>query len=321
MYSLGIEGTAHTVSVGIVDENCNVYANKSANYFPKEGIHPRKAVEHHADAIPELITKALKEAKLTIKDIDVISYSKGPGIQPCLRLTATIARTLAINHKKPIVGVNHCLAHVEIGKKKTGAIDPIILYVSGGNTQIIGFSQNRYRVFGETIDIAIGNSIDKFARSCDLGFPGGPIVEKLAKKGKFLELPYKVKGMDFSFSGIAVDLERRHKKGANINDLCYSFQETAFAMLTEAVERALAHTEKKEVLLTGGVAQNKRLQEMLEIMAKERGCKYFAVPKEYAGDNGAMIAWTGMIKHKNKKHDTLKDTKIIRDWRIDEVVL
>ena len=321
MYSLGIEGTAHTVSVGIVDENCTVLANKSANYFPKEGIHPRKAVEHHAEAIPELITNALKEANLTIKDIDVISFSKGPGIQPCLRLTATIARTLAINHKKPIVGVNHCLAHVEIGKKKTGAIDPIILYVSGGNTQIIGFSEKKYRVFGETIDIAIGNSIDKFARSCDLGFPGGPIVEKLAKKGNFVELPYKVKGMDFSFSGIAVELERRHKNGVNINDLCYSFQETAFAMLTEAVERALAHTEKKEVLLTGGVAQNKRLQQMLEIMAKERGCKYFAVPNKYAGDNGAMIAWAGMIKHKNKQHDDPKNTKIIRDWRIDEVVL
>ncbi|NOR84718.1 bifunctional N(6)-L-threonylcarbamoyladenine synthase/serine/threonine protein kinase [archaeon] len=321
MYSLGIEGTAHTVSVGIVDENCNVLANQSANYFPKEGIHPRKAVEHHAEAIPKLITTALKEAKLTIKDIDVISFSKGPGIQPCLRLTATIARTIAINHKKPIIGVNHCIAHVEIGKKKTGAKDPIILYVSGGNTQVIGFAQNRYRVFGETIDIAIGNSIDKFARFCDLGFPGGPIVEKLAKKGKFQELPYKVKGMDFSFSGIAVELERRYKKGANINDLCYSFQETVFAMLTESVERALAHTEKTEVLLTGGVAQNKRLQQMLKIMAKERGCKYFAVPKEYAGDNGAMIAWAGMIKHKNKKHDQLKDTKIIRDWRIDEVIL
>ena len=321
MYSLGIEGTAHTVSVGIVDENCKVLTNKSANYFPKEGIHPRKAVEHHADVLPELITTALKEAKLTIKNISIISFSKGPGIQPCLKLTATVARTLAINNNKPIIGVNHCLSHVEIGKKKTGAIDPIILYVSGGNTQVIGFAQNKYRVFGETLDIAIGNAIDKFARCCDLGFPGGPIVEKLAKKGHYTELPYSIKGMDFSFSGMTVEIERRYKNGININDLCYSFQETAFSMLTESVERALAHTEKKEVLLTGGVAQNKRLQKMLEIMCNERGCKFHAVPKEYAGDNGAMIAWTGLIQYKKSKKTDIKDTKIIRDWRIDRVVL
>ncbi len=319
MYSLGIEGTAHTVGVGIVDEKCRVLSNVSASYFPKEGIHPRKAVEHHADAVPELIKKALKEAKISIKDINVISFSKGPGLQPCLKLTATIARALALKHKIPIVGVNHCLAHVEIGKIKTGAQDPIILYVSGGNTQVIGFAEGKYRVFGETLDIAIGNAVDKFARACDLGFPGGPIVEKLAKKGKYIELPYRVKGMDFSFAGITTELERRHKKGIKVEDLCYSFQETAFAMLTEAVERALAHTEKKEVLLTGGVAQNKRLQEMLEIMAKARGAKYFVVPKEYAGDNGAMIAWTGLLAYKKGRTDNPKDTSIIREWRIDDV--
>ncbi|MFH1126658.1 MAG: KEOPS complex N(6)-L-threonylcarbamoyladenine synthase Kae1, partial [archaeon] len=283
MLSLGIEGTAHTLGIGIVDEKGNILASKKSSFFPPLGIHPREAAEHHAEMAPKLLKDALKSAKINIKDLDMISFSQGPGLPPCLRITATFARTLSLKLKKPLVGVNHCISHIDIAKLLTDAIDPIVLYVSGGNSQVIGFTCGKYRVFGETLDIAIGNAIDKFARDCDLGFPGGPVIEKLAKDGKYIELPYTVKGMDFSYSGLVTDVVRRYKAGAKLADLCFSFQEHAFAMLIEATERALAHTEKTEVLITGGVAANKRFNEMLSIMAKERGARYYACPMEYAG--------------------------------------
>ncbi|MFQ5621615.1 MAG: KEOPS complex N(6)-L-threonylcarbamoyladenine synthase Kae1, partial [Candidatus Nanoarchaeia archaeon] len=231
---------------------------------------------------------------------------------------ATAARILAFKLGKPLVGVNHPIAHIEIGKLTTGAKDPVITYVSGGNSQLLAFTEGRYRIFGEVIDVAIGNTIDQFARQAELGHPGGPKVEKLAKKGKWVELPYVVKGMDLSFSGIltaAVDKLKKEK----LEDVCFSLQETCFAMLTEVTERAMAHTDKNEVLLTGGVAANKRLQEMLEIMCRERDAKFYVVPREYSGDNGVMIGWTGLLAYKSGQRQKPEETRIDRYWRTDDV--
>ncbi|VVB59896.1 tRNA N6-adenosine threonylcarbamoyltransferase [uncultured archaeon] len=198
----------------------------------------------------------------------------------------------------------------------TNAIDPLVLYVSGGNSQIIGYLGGKYRVFGETLDIAIGNAIDKFARETGIPFPGGPEVEQLAVGGKYVPLPYTVKGMDFSFSGLSTEVVRRFKSGKfELKDLCFSFQETAFAMLAEVSERALAHTEKNTLLLTGGVAANKRLSEMLGIMCEDRGVEFSAVPREFAGDCGANIAWTGILESKRK---IKRQIDIFPKWRIDE---
>lgn len=246
MLSLGIEGTAEKTGVGIVDNNGNILASVGEALIPQAGgIHPREAAEHHAKTIPKLIKKALNEAKIDIHDIDLVSFSKGPGLGPALRSVATAARTLALGLKVPIVGVNHCIAHIEIGRLTTSAEDPVSLYVSGGNTQIISFEEGRYRVLGETLDIAVGNLLDQFCREVGLGHPGGPIVEKLAKKSsKYIQLPYTVKGMDLSFSGLLTATIRKYEKGASLEDLCYSLQETAFSMLTEVTERALEHTKK-----------------------------------------------------------------------------
>jgi glycoprotease/Kae1 family metallohydrolase len=216
----------------------------------------------------------------------------------------------------PIIGVNHCVAHVEIGKLATGARDPVVLYVSGGNTQVIAFAEGRYRIFGETLDIAVGNAIDQFARSAGIPHPGGPKIEALAKGGKWLGLPYVVKGMDLSFSGIltaALDKARTHR----LEDVCFSLQEACFSMLTEVTERAMAHTEKREALLTGGVAANKRLQEMLSIMCKERGASFSTVPSELAGDNGAMIAWLGLLAYGSGQRQGLEPVR--QRWRTDDM--
>ena len=165
------------------------------------------------------------------------------------------------------MGVNHCVAHVEIGKLVTKTEDPVTLYVSGGNTIVTAFDDGRYRIFGETLDIAIGNMLDVFAREMGLQHPGGAKIERLAKEGKkFVPLPYTVKGMDLAYSGLlTAALSKR--KDCKIEELCYSLQEVAFSMLAEVTERAVAHTSKKEVLLTGGVARNKRLQEMLQVIS------------------------------------------------------
>jgi universal protein Kae1 len=321
MICLGIESTAHTFGVGIVDSKGNILANEKDVYVPpKGGIYPREAADHHAIIAKSILENALLKAKVKIEDIDVFAFSQGPGLPPCLRIGAVLARWLALSYEKPLIGVNHCIAHIEIGKLTTSAKDPVTLYVSGGNTQVIAFTQGRYRVFGETQDVGIGNALDKFARELGLGFPGGAKIEELAKKGKYVKLPYVVKGMDLSFSGILTEALKLWKEGVATEDLCFSLQETFFAMLVEVTERALAHCEKEEVLLTGGVAANKRLQEMLEIMCKERGAKFFVVPKEFAGDNGAMIAWNGLqIFLATRKGIGIEESKIKPKWRTDEV--
>jgi len=243
----------------------------------------------------------------------------GPGLPPCLRVGAAVGRFLSLKYNKPLVAVNHPVAHVEIGKLTTKAKDPVSLYVSGGNTQVISFVEGKYRVFGETLDIPIGNALDSFAREAGLGNPGGPIVEKMAKNGKWVQLPYVVKGMDLSFSGIVTEALRKFKNGAKVEDLCYSLQETCFSMLIEVTERALAHTDKEEVLLIGGVAANKRFSEMLETMCKERNARFFVVPQEYSGDQGAQIAWVGILEYQYGKTISIEKSTINSKWRIDEV--
>ena len=321
MLSLGIEGTAHTVGVGIVDDSAKVLANVYEMLRPeKGGIHPREAANHHAERVVPLIRKAADVAGVNLREIDVVGFSQGPGLGPCLRTVATAARALALSLDVPIVGVNHCVAHLEIGRAVSGCKDPVLLYVSGGNTQVIGFSRRRYRVFGETLDIGIGNLLDKFAREAGHGFPGGPILERAAKEStNLLPLPYSVKGMDVAFSGLLTAALHRLQKGDPFEDLAFSIQEIAFAMLCEVTERAMAHLENDEVLLGGGVARNRRLQEMVGRMATDRGARMFVPPGELCIDNGAMIAWTGLLMHRAGVRMSVEDTVVDQRFRTDEV--
>ncbi len=323
MLALGLEGTAHTVGVGLVDESCRVRANVYDMVKPeKGGIHPREAANHHAEAVVPLIRKAIDVAGVDFHDIDLVAFSQGPGLGPCLRTVATAARALALSLDVPIVGVNHCVAHLEIGRGLAGCKDPALLYVSGGNTQVIAFARGRYRVFGETLDIGIGNMLDKFGREVGLPFPGGPILEKLAGEGtKLLSLPYSVKGMDVAFSGMLTAALALRRSGASLEDLAYSIQEIAFAMLTEVTERAMAHIGKDEVLLGGGVARNRRLQEMVGRMAADRGARMFVPPGDLCIDNGAMIAWTGLLMHRAGIRMALEDTLVDQRFRTDEVAV
>ncbi len=321
MLALGIEGTAHTVGVGIVDEACRVRANVWDMIKPETGgIHPREAANHHAELIVPLLVQATEAAGVGFDQVDVVAFSQGPGLGPCLRTVATAARAMALSLDVPIVGVNHCVAHLEIGRGLTGCQDPALLYVSGGNTQVIAFARGRYRVFGETLDIGIGNLLDKFGREVGLPFPAGPRLEQLALGGKkLLPLPYSVKGMDVAFSGMLTAALALRRGGASLEDIAFSIQETAYAMLTEVTERAMAHVGKDEVLLGGGVARNKRLQEMVGRMAADRGARMFVPPGDLCIDNGAMIAWTGLLMHRAGVRMELDETRVDQRFRTDEV--
>lgn len=325
-YCLGIESTADDFSVGILSFQGEILANETSMFMPKTGgIHPREAARHHAEVAGKTLGEALRKAGIQPHEIRMIAFSQGPGLGPCLRTGATAARALASYLHVPLVGVNHCVAHIEIGKLVTGAKDPLTLYVSGGNTIIAAFEAKRYRIFGETLDIAVGNCLDVFAREAGLrqkvGEPLGALVEKLSAKGQnLISLPYSVKGMDLSFSGLLTAAMNLLRNGNyRLEDVCYSLQEVTFSMLTEVTERALAHTKKPELLLTGGVGANRRLQSMLETIAKEHNARFCAVPKQFALDNGAMIAWTGVLAFQRGLSTPIEKSFVKLKWRLDEV--
>lgn len=324
-YSLGIESTADDFSVGVADFDGQILSNISDSYVPEEGgIHPREAARHHAEVANEVLEKALSTANLKPKDIDIVSFAQGPGLGPCLRTGATVARALSSYLGIPLVGVNHSIGHIEIGKLETGLVDPVTLYASGGNTMVTAFACGRYRVFGETLDIAIGNCLDVFARDAGIkpkrGLPLGAAIEQFATEGReLISLPYVVKGMDFSLSGLLTAAATVLKKGAKLEDVCYSLQEHVFCMVSEVTERALAHTEKKEVLLTGGVAANKRLQNMLKTIAEDHDARFCVVPRQYATDNGAMIAWTGVLAYSCGLITPLEESFVKLKWRVEKV--
>ncbi len=310
MKCLGIESTAHTFGCGIVDDKGKIYANITDAYKTESGgINPSDAKLHHESVKDKVVAGALETANLELKDIDLISFSQGPGLSPCLLVGMKKAKELANKLKIPLVGVNHCIAHLEIGKLMTKAKDPVLLYASGANTQIIAYEGGKYRVFGETLDQGVGNFIDSFARYIGLGFPGGPKIENLALNGKtYIELPYVVKGMDVSFSGILTNLKQKlDSKKYSTDDLAYSLQETAFAMLVEVSERAMAHCGKKELVIGGGVGCNKRLRQMCGLMCEERNGIFFSPPNEVLVDNAAMIAWLGILQKKmaTKDYDSI----------------
>lgn len=322
MTVLGIESTAHTFGLGIVDSDGLVLADSKAVYTPKEGgIHPREAAEHHQAEFLHVLQNLFNQVKISPSQLQGIAFSQGPGLPPALRVGAVIARSLAKSLDIPLLGVNHCVAHIEQARFFCQSEKPLVIYLSGGNTQITTLAAHRYRVFGETLDIALGNMLDMFARAANLSHPGGPKIEALAKETNdgYHSLPYTVKGMDLAFSGLLTAAKQLLKKGIALEDVCYSLQETAFSMVAEVSERALAHTQRDELIVTGGVAANSRLKEMLQVVADEHSAKFASVPKQYAGDNGAMIAYNGLLLLKTGNRISLSESRIQPKWRLDQV--
>ena len=324
MYVLGIESTAHTFGVGIIDSKFNILSDARSVLKPSGtlGIDPGEAAEHHSRVAVNVLLEALDKANLKLKDIDIVAFSKGPGLGPALRIGATLARGLAFKYNKPIYPVHHGLGHIELTVHLTNMKDPLVLLVSGGHTAILAFNEGRWRIYGETLDITVGNLFDSFARRLGIGFPGGPVIERMALKGKrYIELPYNVKGNNVVFSGLlthATDLVDKYNK----YDLAYSLQETAFSMLVEVTERALIQTDKKEICIAGGVASNNRLFNMIKTMAEDHGVKVGRLEgdlRRLNGDNGVQIALLGLLYYEAGTPATdLDKTFVYQRIRVDE---
>lgn len=309
MIILGIESTAHSLGIGVVSHgsgkvnarNTKVLSSTIAKVpSGRTGFIPRKLAEHHAQKFKKTLGEALAKASVKAAELDAIAYAQGPGLGHCLHVGFAAANSLSLLLEKPLVPVNHTVAHVEVGKWACGMNDPLAVYVSGGNTQITALEgappSRHYRVYGETLDVGIGNFLDNAGRLLGVTPPDAVGIMKTAAewRGDLIELPYSVKGVDLAFSGMLNAVRKATERGADKRQLCYSVQETSFAMLVEATERCLCHTRKKQVLAVGGVAQNARLAEMLGLMCKDQRVSFALVPAQYAGDNGAMIALTGL---------------------------
>ncbi|MFB6082008.1 MAG: bifunctional N(6)-L-threonylcarbamoyladenine synthase/serine/threonine protein kinase [Halanaeroarchaeum sp.] len=317
MLVLGIEGTAWAASAAVYDDTTDEVHVETDAYQPDSGgIHPREAAEHMREAVPQVVEDALAAAD---GPIDAVAFSRGPGLGPCLRIVATAARTLAQRLDVPLVGVNHMVAHLEIGRHRSGFESPVCLNASGANAHVLGYRNGRYRVLGETMDTGVGNAIDKFTRHVGWSHPGGPKVEAAAAEGEYVDLPYVVKGMDFSFSGITSAAAAAVDDGTPVEDVCRGLQETVFAMLTEVAERALSLTGRDELVLGGGVAQNRRLQAMLTEMADERGADFFVPEDRFLRDNAGMIAVLGAEMARAGETLAVEDSSVDPDFRPDQV--
>lgn len=317
MITLGIESTAHTLGCGIVRDG-KILSNINDTYKPiREGLLPRKAADHHAEVFARVLGESLRKAKIKISDVDLIAFSQGPGIGMPLAVGVGMAKYLAAKYSKKIIGVNHAYAHIKISEHLTRLKNPLVLYVSGGNTQIIIEENGWPHILGETLDIGVGNLFDSFGRVIGLRYAHGAVLEKLAKKGRYVQLPYSVKGMNLVFSGLLTQAEKLFKQGIKKEDLAFSLMETAFSMLCEATERALFLTKKKSVIVCGGVAQNRRLQEMLKIMCKEGNVKFGVAPDEFNRDNGAMIAYAGEVLYRKFGAKPIEYWRPITRYRLE----
>ncbi|RZH67207.1 bifunctional N(6)-L-threonylcarbamoyladenine synthase/serine/threonine protein kinase [Natrinema altunense] len=323
---LGIEGTAWAASAAVFDAERDEIVIESDAYQPESGgIHPREAAEHMHEAVPRVVERALEHARETHDGpadeppVDAVAFSRGPGLGPCLRIVGTAARALSQAIDVPLVGVNHMVAHLEIGRHTADFDAPVCLNASGANAHLLAYRNGRYRVLGETMDTGVGNAIDKFTRHVGWSHPGGPKVEAAAKDGEYVDLPYVVKGMDFSFSGIMSAAKDAYDDDVPVADICYSLQENIFGMLAEVSERALSLTGSDELVLGGGVGQNDRLREMLGEMCAQRGAEFHAPEPRFLRDNAGMIAVLGAKMYAAGDTLALADSRVDPDFRPDQV--
>jgi len=334
MRILGIEGTAWAASAAIfetaaetpttVSDDDHVFIETDAYEPESGGIHPREATEHMGEAIPAVVERALDYARQRASEdesppVDAVAFSRGPGLGPCLRIVATAARAVAQRFDVALIGINHMVAHLEVGRYYSGFDAPVCLNASGANAHVLGYRSGRYRALGETMDTGVGNAIDKFTRHVGWPHPGGPKVESHAREGEYVELPYVVKGMDFSFSGIMSAAKQAYDGGVPVEDVCRGLEETIFAMLAEVAERALSLTDADELVLGGGVGQNQRLQSMLAEMCEQRGADFHAPENRFLRDNAGMIAILGARMYAAGDTIPVEASGIDPDFRPDQV--
>jgi len=313
VYILAIESSCDDTSAAVL-RNDRVLSNLIANQDVHEqfgGVVPELAGRAHQRNIIPVVDRALKEAELEMSQIDAVAYTRGPGLLGSLLVGSSFAKSLALGLGKPLIEVNHMQAHIMAHFIKRNDYDPIPVFpflcltVSGGHTQLVHVhSDSRFEVIGQTIDDAAGEAFDKAAKIMGLPYPGGPLMDKLAKDGdsqKFKFTMPRVDGFDFSFSGLKTNFLYFLKKQTaenpdfvqeNLNDLCASFQHTAVSGLIDKLAAAAASTGVEDLALAGGVSANSLLRSRFSKLCAETGKRAFISPMAYCTDNAAMIGIT-----------------------------
>ena len=301
-YIMAIESSCDETACAIVKNGreviSNVVASQIKTHAQYGGVIPEIAAREHLESINVVIDEAFKQSGLKPEDITAFAGTVGPGLVGCLLVGLNAAKTLALVHDKPFIGVNHLNAHLCANYIDTDLKPPFIaLLVSGGHTQIIEVkSYSEQIILGETIDDAVGEAYDKVARLIGLPYPGGPLLDKLAKEGNpnAFKLPEaKVEGYNFSFSGLKTAVLRLVKsfdgKELPTKDICASFQECVSSTLFKKVKKALEETGYKQVVIAGGVAANSEIRRKIFELENE-GYRVNAPAMKFCTDNAAMVA-------------------------------
>lgn len=301
-YIMAIESSCDETACAIVKNGRVVVANIVASQIKTHekfgGVIPEIAAREHLDAINVVVQEAFNQSGLTPDKITAFAGTVGPGLVGCLLVGLNAAKTLALTHDKPFIGVNHLNAHLCANYIDTELRPPFMaLLVSGGHTQIIDVeSYSKQTIIGETIDDAVGEAYDKVARLIGLPYPGGPRLDKLAQVGnsKAFELPEgKVDGYNFSFSGLKTAVLRLVKsfdgKELPVNDICASFQECVSKTLVKKLKKALQERGYKQVVIAGGVAANSEIRKKVFALENE-GYHVCAPAMKYCTDNASMVA-------------------------------
>ena len=321
---LGIESSCDDTSAAIL-RGSKVLSNIVANQSIHEkfgGVVPELASRAHQQNIVPVIDTAIKEANITKSDIDLIAYTKGPGLLGSLLVGSSFAKSLSLALNIPLVSVNHMQAHIlahfiEHEDQKKPEFPFLCLTVSGGHTQIVevnGF--NKMKIIGTTLDDAAGEAFDKSAKVLGLKYPGGPLIDKYAKNGDINSYVFgkpKIKGLDFSFSGLKTSIMNTINTllqkdpnfiKNNLNDLCASIQHSIIKILLDKIIIASKETGISNIAIAGGVSANSYLRKKLNELARETDFKIYIPKFEYCTDNGAMIAIAGKYKYINEKSKT-----------------
>ncbi|MFH1252574.1 MAG: tRNA (adenosine(37)-N6)-threonylcarbamoyltransferase complex transferase subunit TsaD [bacterium] len=309
MKILGIETSCDETSVAVLDDKTVLVNLVSSQLMHQQygGVVPELASREHMRILDSLVTEALDKSQVELTDIDGIAVTRGPGLMGALLVGLSFAKGMAFATEKPLLGVNHVEGHIMANFLDHPELDyPFLcLLVSGGHTQIIFVKDfHDYTILGRSIDDAAGEAFDKAARILNLGYPGGPIVDRLARIGKpeFYHFPranIKDNPTNFSFSGLKTALlylvrqkgsewAEKHK-----NDLCASYQEAIMDVLvTNTIETAIQR-ECRKLVLAGGVAANSRLRSRISEISMQYGISVYFPSLEYCTDNAAMISRTG----------------------------
>ncbi|MFC1234687.1 tRNA (adenosine(37)-N6)-threonylcarbamoyltransferase complex transferase subunit TsaD [Vibrio sp. F74] len=334
MRILGIETSCDETGVAIYDDEKGLLSHQLYSQVKLHadygGVVPELASRDHVKKTIPLIKEAMKEAKLSEKDIDGIAYTAGPGLVGAILVGATIGRSLAYAWGVPAIPVHHMEGHLLAPMlEDTPPPFPFVaLLVSGGHTMIVEVKAiGDYQILGESIDDAAGEAFDKTAKLMGLDYPGGPLLSRLAEKGtqgrfKFPRPMTNRPGLDMSFSGLktfaANTIAANDSDDQTRADIAFAFQEAVCATLVIKCKRALEQTGMKRIVIAGGVSANKQLRADLEGLAKKIGGEVYYPRTEFCTDNGAMIAYAGMQRLKNNESSDLS-VKAQPRWPIDQL--